>query len=169
MQPSAIPGDTWGDFEAVQELKAESCPACSRPKKRMQAFCRRCYFSLDAKDRSDLYQRIEDGFAEIYRVAIDKLRARGKDVDPSQLAEIEKRLLALARAGEITTEAMHQAGREFRRELRRIGTLTPGGIERRIKRLLRAKAEVCPRCNGYKTAAAKACARCRRKASHAAL
>jgi hypothetical protein len=58
---------------AIRELGLEQC-ICGAHKERRQSFCKRCYFALPQKLRSDLYKPLSDGYAEIYDEAKDWLQ-----------------------------------------------------------------------------------------------
>lgn len=53
-------------------LKSDECQ-CEKPKKRGMAFCYSCYTQLPNHLKTDLYQRIGNGFEEAYDKALNWL------------------------------------------------------------------------------------------------
>lgn len=61
--------------ELAASLRSLHCPGCGCQKSPARSFCRACYFKLSPDERKDLYRLIGDGYAEAFRVAIDRLAA----------------------------------------------------------------------------------------------
>jgi len=58
----------------IDELKSDKCQ-CGAPKLSMQSFCRRCFKSLPAQMRRDLYLVVGGGYQEAYDAALHYLNS----------------------------------------------------------------------------------------------
>lgn len=70
--------------ELLDELRGKTC-RCGRPKKKLQTFCRDCYFALPASIRKALYRDFWNGYQEA-RIAAGHFfgedRLKRFEVDP---------------------------------------------------------------------------------------
>jgi predicted amidophosphoribosyltransferase len=64
--------------QALRELTETICAGCGAEKKKGQAFCTKCFFSLDADVRSKLYATFSEGYASNYDDAKMALKAGRK-------------------------------------------------------------------------------------------
>jgi len=61
--------------ELVEELAGDVC-RCGKRKKKRQTFCSKCYFSLSASQRADLYNTVGFGYEEAYEAAVKTLESK---------------------------------------------------------------------------------------------
>lgn len=58
--------------DLIDELAGGTC-RCGKAKKAMQSFCKRCYFKLPPRLRTNLYERVGRGYEQAYEQAIEHL------------------------------------------------------------------------------------------------
>lgn len=71
----------WTLRELVKSLRSETCPACEKPKRRKQTFCRACYFSLPKGLQKRLYRGLGNGYEQAFADSMELLQQEGEAND----------------------------------------------------------------------------------------